>query len=67
MKQVPVAYQLYSAREEVAKDMNGVLKGLKEMGYDGVEFAGFFGYSAQQVKDMLEANGLVAVSSQVPV
>ena len=36
MKQVPVAYQLYSAREEVAKDMNGVLKGLKEMGYDGV-------------------------------
>lgn len=67
MKQVPVAYQLYSAREEVAKDMNGVLKGLKEMGYDGVEFAGFFGYSAQQVKDMLEANGLVAVSSHVPV
>lgn len=67
MKQVPVAYQLYSAREDVAKDMNGVFKQLKAMGYDGVEFAGFFGHSAEEIKKMLEDNGLVAISSHVPV
>ena len=67
MKQVPVAYQLYSAREDVAKDMNGVFKQLKAMGYDGVEFAGFFGHSAEEIKKMLDDNGLVAISSHVPV
>ena len=67
MKKTMIGYQVYSAREDAAKDLLGTLKALKAMGYDGVEFAGFFGYSAQQVKDMLDANGLVAVSSHVPV
>ncbi|MDD6681957.1 MAG: sugar phosphate isomerase/epimerase [Clostridiales bacterium] len=67
MKHVPVGYQLYSAREEAQKDLAGVLKGLKEMGYDGVEFAGFYGNSAETVKQLLDENGLVAVSSHVPV
>ena len=39
---------------------------LKEFGYDGVEFAGFYGYTAEQINDILRANGLVAVSSHVP-
>ena len=67
MKQVPVAYQIYSAREDAQKDLASVLKSLKEMGYDGVEFAGFYGHSAEEVKKMLDDNGLVAVSSHVPV
>lgn len=67
MKQVPVAYQLYSARNDVKQDLNGVLKAIKEMGYDGVEFAGFYDYKAEDVKRMLDENGLVAVSSHVAV
>ena len=67
MKHVPVGYQLYSAREDVQKDMLSVLKELKRLGYDGVEFAGFFGHTAQEVKSMLDETGLVAVSSHVPL
>lgn len=67
MKQIPVGYQLYSAREDVARDMGGVLAALKKLGYDGVEFAGFFDLSAKEIKKMLDDNGLTAVSSHVPI
>ncbi len=67
MKKMPVGYQLYSARELVAKDMKSVLLSIKEMGYDGVEFAGFFHYTAKEIADMLAEAGLKAVSSHVPL
>ena len=67
MQQISIGYQLYSAREDVKKDMNGVLEKLKAMGYDGVEFAGFFQHSAQDVRAMLDRHGLAGVSSHVPV
>lgn len=61
-----IGYQVYSARDDASKDLLSVLKALKEMGYDGVEFAGFYGHSAEEVKKMLEETGLVAISSHVP-
>ena len=67
MKQIPVGYQLYSAREDAQRDLAGVLHALKAMGYDGVEFAGFFGRSAQEIKAMLNEAGLQAASSHVAV
>ena len=67
MKQVPVGYQLYSAREDVERDMGKIFLELKALGYDGVEFAGFFGRSAKEIKQMLDECGLTAVSSHVPV
>ncbi len=67
MRQAPVAYQLYSAREEAQKDLAGVLAQLKKIGYDGVEFAGFYGHSAAEIRQMLETAGLKAVSSHVPL
>ena len=65
MEKRPVAYQIYSAREEAKADLLSVLKQLKEMGYDGVEFAGFYDHSAEEVAAMLEETGLVAISSHV--
>lgn len=67
MKHVPVGYQLYSAREDAQKDLGAVLKALKAMGYDGVEFAGFYGHTAEEIKALLAESGLVAASSHVPV
>ena len=67
MKQAAIGYQLYSAREDVQKDLNGVLKTLSAMGYDGVEFAGFFGHSAEEISAMLKENHLQAISSHVPL
>lgn len=61
-----IAYQLYSAREEAEKDLRSVLRKLASMEYDGVEFAGFYGHSAQDVRALMDETGLEAVSSHVP-
>ena len=66
MKKALIGYQVYSAREEASKDLLNTLKQLKALGYDGVEFAGFYGHTAEEVKAMLEEVGLVAFSDHVP-
>ena len=66
MKKALIGYQVYSAREEASKDLLGTLKQLKALGYDGVEFAGFYGHTAEEVKEMLDEAGLVAFSDHVP-
>lgn len=64
---LPVALQLYSVRDDLASDYAGTLKKVKEMGYDYVEFAGFFGdMSVSEVKNLLDDCGLKAVSAHVP-
>ena len=61
----PVAVQLYSVRDNMAEDFEGTIKKVKEMGYDGVEFAGLFGYAPEKVKAICEGNGLVPISAHV--
>ena len=62
----PIALQLYTVRANMASDFEGTMKKVKEMGYDGVEFAGLFGKSASDVKRMCEEIGLIPVSAHVP-
>lgn len=62
----PIALQLYSVRANMAEDFEGTLKKVKEMGYDGVEFAGLYDTSATDVKRMCEEIGLIPVSAHVP-
>lgn len=62
MKKFKVGLQLYSIREDMAKDMDATLKAVKEMGYDYVEFAGFFDKSAEEVKAILDKYDLDAIS-----
>ena len=52
--------QLYSVRDNTPKDMEGTLRALSEMGYSMVEFAGFFGHSADTVKGWLDKYSLTA-------
>lgn len=54
MANFKVGLQLYSVRDKMAEDMDATLKAVKEAGYDCVEFAGFFGKSAKEVKALLE-------------
>ena len=63
MKQFKVGIQLYSLRDAMEKDMDKALKAVKEMGYDYVEFAGYFGKSADEVKAILDKYGLEAASA----
>ena len=67
MSDFKLGLQLYSVRDEMEKDMDACLKAVKEMGYECVEFAGFFGKSAEEVKAMLDKYGLEAVSSHQTV
>ena len=51
--------QLYSVREDCAKDLGKVIAAVARMGYQGVEFAGYHGKSAPEIKKMLDDNGIV--------
>lgn len=64
---LPVALQLYSVRDDLAKDLPGTLQKVKEMGYVGVELAGMYHYTAEQIKAELDKVGLTAVSAHVPL
>lgn len=65
----PIALQLYTLRESLAKDFAGGIKKVAEMGYVGVETAGFPGTTAQAAKKLFDDLGLVACSAhtQLPV
>ncbi|MBE7030065.1 MAG: sugar phosphate isomerase/epimerase [Ruminococcaceae bacterium] len=62
MKQFKVALQLYSIRDAMEKDMDAALGAVKAMGYDYVEFAGYFDKTADEVKALLDKHGLTCIS-----
>jgi len=64
---IPIALQLYSVRGDCKDDFPGVIKAVGEMGYEGVEFAGYYGYSAQEIRKMLDDNGLRAAGTHTPL
>ncbi len=66
MSPIPVGVQLYSVREECARDLPGTLKAIAQMGYEGVEFAGFYGHSARQLRQWLDENGLRCFRAHIP-
>ena len=63
---LPVAVQLYSVRDEMEKDFYGTIKLMKEIGYDGVEFAGLFGQKPEEIKAFCDEIGIVPISAHVP-
>lgn len=60
-----VALQLYSIRDKMEENFLGSLERVKEAGYDGVEFAGYGGIPAKEMKDKLEQLGLAVAGSHV--
>jgi sugar phosphate isomerase/epimerase len=63
----PISVQLYSLREDAAKDFPAVLKKVAAMGYIGVEFAGLHGMKAADVARILKDLGLKASSAHTPM
>lgn len=59
--------QLYSVRGIAGKDVPGILKALKGMGYEGVEFAGYYGKSAGELRRILDGCGLAACGSHIDI
>ena len=58
MSTIPVALQLYSLRDDCAKDLLGTLGDVAQMGYTAVEFAGYFGHDAKTIRQKLDEVGL---------
>lgn len=64
-----LSVQLWSIKDDVAKDFEGTLKQLKAYGFQGVEFAGNFGKyvdDAKGLKEFLDKTGLKASAAHVP-
>ena len=66
MSSLPIAIQVYSIREDASADLYATLKKIKEMGYDGVEFAGLYGNAPATIKAWCNELGLVPISAHVP-
>lgn len=64
-KRHPIALQLYSLRELAQEDFVRTLELTAELGYEGVEFAGYGGLSTSEMKGHLDRLNLKAVSSHV--
>ena len=67
MATLPIALQLYSVREDCQKDLPGVLEQVAAMGYDGVEFAGYYDHSPQDLRKLLDANGLKTAGTHTQI
>src|SRR6516225_6228244 len=63
---IPIGLELYSLREECKKDLPGMIAAVAKIGYKGVEFAGYHGHSAKELRKMLDDNGIVACGTHTP-
>jgi len=57
-EKIPVGVQLYSVRDDCAKDLEKVFAAVAEAGYDGVEYAGYHGRTAEELKALQDKYGL---------
>jgi sugar phosphate isomerase/epimerase len=64
---VRLAVQLYTLRHRLEEDLEGTLAQLAEAGASEVELAGFFGRTPAELRALLDAAGLKAVSGHVPI
>lgn len=63
-----IGVQLFSVRGAMQKDgVEATLARVAQIGYREVEFAGYFGRTAAQIRDTLKANGLTSPSVHVPL
>src|SRR5690349_12827265 len=61
-KKIPVGLELYSVRDELAKDLMGTVRAVAKMGYEVVEFyAPYFSWTldrAKEVRKLMDDSGI---------
>ena len=60
-----IGIQLYTVRDAMRTDMPGTIAQIALIGYREVEFAGYFGRTAREVRALLDANSLTSPSTHV--
>lgn len=58
-----VGLQLYTVRRAMQEDLEGTIAKVAAIGYKQVEFAGYFGKSAKEIRAILDRNGLTSPSA----
>jgi len=66
-RKAPIGLQLYSVREDCKRDLPGTIVAVGKMGYNGVEFAGYYDRSAEELRKMLDDNGLVCCGTHTSI
>jgi sugar phosphate isomerase/epimerase len=66
MRRDQISLQLYTVREDTARDMPGTLHKISEIGYSAVEFAGSGGLAPQDLKAILDDLALRTSGVHVP-
>lgn len=64
---IPIALELYSVRNDCTQDLLGVLRKVAKMGYQGVEFAGFHGQRASDIRKVMDEVGLKCAGSHTGI
>jgi len=67
MSNVPIALQLYTVRHDIDRDLKGTLRKVAEIGYAGVEFAGYADWKASDLKSLLAELNLRPAGGHVPI
>ena len=67
MEKPKIGLQLYTVREDCAKDFSGTVRKVAELGYEGVELAGDGGLSARELKSLFTDCGLKVAGSHSPI
>lgn len=65
MHNVKIGAPLYILRDECEKDLFSVLEKLKALGFEGIEFLGFFGKTPGDIRKKLKELDLAAVGNHV--
>jgi len=66
-RRIPLAVQLYSVRADCKRDFDAALEEVASMGFEGVEFAGYYTYAdrAPELRKRLDALGLKAAGTHI--
>src|SRR5262249_5400449 len=65
MSDLLIGLQLYTVRDQAAQDFKRTVRRVAELGYTGVEFAGYGDLSASETSALLKETGLRAAGSHV--
>lgn len=65
MTTAKIGLQLYTLRDNMAQDVEATLRKVAELGYQGVEFAGYYDWEASKLRALLDELGLQAIGSHV--
>jgi len=61
-----IGVQLYTVRNAMKADLPGTIAKVAQIGYQEVEFAGYFDHSPKEIRSVLDQNNLSAPSAHIP-